>query len=64
MKIKYPVNEQTIVYQESGVKTGLWGRGKLVPTFYVGSVCTDKNCKNVNEHVKFDGQIFFKKVAV
>ena len=61
VSIPLPLNEHQITYTTSGVNIGLWGKGKYVPTFQPDGACLDKNCKYPEEHLTFDGQIFYQQ---
>jgi hypothetical protein len=60
---RLPLNEQVITYYQSGVTTGLWGRGEYVQTFHPDGVCDNNSCKYPDEHISFDGQIFYLKLS-
>jgi len=58
---KRPLNKQVIVFYYSGVNKGLFGKGDYVSLYDIRGACERENCPNDEEHLTFDGQIFFKK---
>lgn len=56
-----PLNKQVITFDYWGVNKGLFGRGEYVSMYKFRDECFDgESCRNSDEHVAFDGQIFFK----
>jgi hypothetical protein len=62
MEKRRPLNQQTIVFYYNGVNKGQFGKGEHVTLYDIRETCErGENCENNDEHLTFDGQIFFKK---
>ena len=61
MTKRLPLNEQIIVFYWEGVNSGLFGKGEYVPLISIRDECKRVDCPYTNEHLIFDGQIFYKK---
>jgi len=59
-KNRRPLNKNVIIYNTDGVNSGPFGRGEYVSITNIREVCTRENCPNTDEHLAFDGQIFYK----
>lgn len=64
MSERRPLNKQVIVFNYEGVNKGLFGKGEYVSLISIRQACERENCPNSDEHLTFDGQIFFKKSLV
>ena len=64
-KKQRPLNTNCIVFYDEGVHKGLFGRGEYVPIIYIADAeCIDQDCRHKDEHLTFDGQIFFKRLQI
>lgn len=58
-RIRRPLNKQVIVFYYGNAQK--WYTHEYVTTYDIRGECTRDNCPNDDEHLTFDGQIFYKK---